>query len=110
MSAEQTLLAAVASVLTAAGSIAKITNGPRVLLAKLGWDLPPGVDDVGLVGMDIDRVGTQLVEWTTIIDDADKSTEDKAIATAELADAVITALSALSDLHFEAPQDYLDKT
>jgi hypothetical protein len=57
MSAERTLLAGIASVLTAARTIAKLADGPRVLLAKLGWDLPPGVDDIGLAGLDMARVG-----------------------------------------------------
>ena len=39
MSAEQTLLAGIGSALTIAGSITKAVNGPRVFLAKLGWDL-----------------------------------------------------------------------
>ena len=59
MSVERTLLAGVAAVLTAAGSIAKIAGGPRVLLAKLGWDLPSSADDIGLAGLDMARVGTR---------------------------------------------------
>ena len=66
MSAEHTLLAGIASVLTAAGSIAKVTGGPRLLLAKLGWDLPPGVDDIGLAGLNMERVGTRLTAWATL--------------------------------------------
>ena len=50
MSVEQTLLAGIASALTIAGSVAKAANGPRLLLNKLGWDLPPGVEDIGLAG------------------------------------------------------------
>ena len=105
MSAERTLLAGIASALTIGGSIAKLTNGPRVLLAKLGWDLPPGIDDIGLAGLDMDRVGTRLTEWTNLAGDSEASTEDQAIALAELADAVIDVLSDLSDLRFQAPQD-----
>ena len=110
MSAEHTLLAGVASVLTIAGSVGKITGGPRYFLAKLGWDLPPGVDDIGLAGLNVGRVGTLLSDWTGIVEDPEASTEDKATATAKLADAVIEALGSLRDLHFQAPQDYLNKT
>ena len=110
MSAERTLLAGIASALTIGGSIAKLTNGPRVLLAKLGWDLPAGIDDIGLAGLDMDRVGTRLTEWTNLAGDSEASTEDQAIALAELADAVIDVLSDLSDLRFQAPQDYLDRS
>ncbi|HKR86506.1 MAG TPA: hypothetical protein VJS37_20260, partial [Terriglobales bacterium] len=110
MSAEHTLLAGIAGVLTAAGSIAKVTGGPRVFLAKLGWDLPQGVDDIGLAGLNFDRVGTKLIEWLTVVEDPQKSNEDKALVTAELADAVIKALLDLRDLHIQAPQDYIDKS
>ena len=107
MSIERTLLAGIASVLTVAGSIAKITGGPRVLLAKLGWDLPPGVDDIGLAGLDIARVGTRLTRWTTLAADPDTSTADQALALAELAEAVVEVLAELGDLRLQAPQDYL---
>lgn len=71
MSAERTLLAGIASALTIAGSITKVVNGPRVLLAKLGWDLPAGVDDIGLAGLDMARVGTRLTEWSELAGDPD---------------------------------------
>ncbi|MCM3874150.1 MAG: hypothetical protein ND895_25970, partial [Pyrinomonadaceae bacterium] len=110
VSAERTLLAGIASALTIAGSITKAVNGPRVLLAKLGWDLPPGVDDIGLAGLDMARVGTRLTAWSDLAGDPEASTADQAIALAELADAVIEVLDDLSDLRFQAPQDYLDRT
>ncbi|MCM3906013.1 MAG: hypothetical protein ND866_30380, partial [Pyrinomonadaceae bacterium] len=110
MSAERTLLAGIASALTIAGSIAKLTNGPRVLLAKLGWDLPAGVDDIGLAGLDMARVGTRLTEWSDLAGDPDASTEDQALALAQLADAVIDVIDDLRDLRLQAPQDYLDRT
>ncbi|HEX6731664.1 MAG TPA: DUF6603 domain-containing protein [Pyrinomonadaceae bacterium] len=110
MSAEKTLLAGIGSVLTIAGSITKATNGPRLLLAKLGWDLPPGVDDIGLAGLDMARVGAHLTEWSDLANDPEVATEDQVIALAQLADAVIDVLDQLSDLQIEAPQEYLDRT
>ena len=110
MSAERTLLAGIASVLTVAGSIAKVVDGPRVLLAKLGWDLPRGVDDIGLASLDMARVGTRLTTWTTLEADPEASTDDRAVALAELAEAVVQVLADLSDLRIQAPQDYLDRT
>src|SRR5690242_5521844 len=110
MSVEQTLLAGIASVLTVVGSIAKVANGPRVLLAKLGWDLPEGVDDVGLAGLDMARVGDRLTKWATLEADPEASTDDKVLALAELAEAVVEVLAELGDLRLEAPQDYLDRT
>ena len=101
MSAEKTLLAGIASALTLAGSITQVTNGPRLLLAKLGWDLPPGVDDIGLAGLDMARVGTRLTEWSELASNPDTATEDQVIALAQLADAVIDFLDELSDLRFK---------
>ncbi len=110
MSVERTLLAGVAAVLTAAGSIAKIAGGPRILLAKLGWDLPSSADDIGLAGLDMARVGTRLNDWTTLAADPESSTDQQALALAELAGAVAELLTDLGDLRLQAPQDYLDRT
>ena len=110
MSLERTLLAGIAAVLTAAGSIAKVADGPRVLLAKLGWDLPPGVDDIGLASLDLARVGDRLSAWTRLAAEPDAPAGDQALALGELADAVVKALAALADLRVQAPQDYLDCT
>ena len=110
MSAERTLLAGIASVLTVAGSIAKISNGPRVLLAKLGWDLPQGIDDIGLAGLDMARVGTRLTTWATRAADPEASSDEQAVALADLAEAVVEVLDDLGDLRLEAPQDYLDRS
>ena len=110
MSAEKTLLAGIGSALTVVGSITKATNGPRVLLAKLGWDLPPGVDDIGLAVLDIERVGMPLTEWAELANNPDAPTEDQVIALSKVADAVIAVLADLRDLRFEAPQQYLART
>jgi hypothetical protein len=110
VSVERTLLAGIGSVLTAVGSIAKIPGGPRVLLAKLGWDLPVGIDDIGLAALDMARVGTRLNDWTTLAADPEASTDRQALALAELASAVAELLTELGDLRLQAPQDYLDRT
>lgn len=110
MSAEQKLLAGIAGALTAAGSVAKLTGGSRYLLSRLGWDLPPGVNDVGLASLNMERVGAELTEWITISENPEASTEDQALALAELAGAVIDVLVDLRNVNFQAPQDYLDKT
>ena len=86
VSAEKTLLAGIGSALTIAGSITKATNGPRLLLSKLGWDLPPGVEDIGLAGLDMARVGTHLTAWSDLANDPEAATEDQVLALAQLAD------------------------
>jgi hypothetical protein len=110
VSAEKTLLAGIGSALTIAGSITKATNGPRLLLSKLGWDLPPGVEDIGLAGLDMARVGTHLTAWSDLANDSEAATEDQVLALAQLADAVFDVFDDLSDLRLEAPQEYLDRT
>ncbi|MFY4727783.1 DUF6603 domain-containing protein, partial [Nitrospira sp. BLG_2] len=110
MSAEKTLLAGIGSALTIAGSIAKFTDGPRLLLAKLGWDLPPGVEDIGLAGLDMERVGVQLTKWSDLARDPVAAAEDQALALAQLADAVFDVIGELRHLRLEAPQEYLDRS
>ena len=110
MNAEHELLAGIASVLTAAGTIAKVNGGPRFLLAKLGWDLPPGVADIGLAGLDMDRVGVKLTKWIELTENPDSSTDDQALALAEVAGAAIDVLLHLRNVQLQAPQDYLEKT
>lgn len=109
MSAEKTLLAGIASALTLAGSITKATNGPRLLLAKLGWDLPPGADDIGLAALDMERVGTHLTQWSELTSNPDVPTEDQVNTLAQLADAVLDVLGELKDINIQAPQEYLDR-
>jgi hypothetical protein len=110
LSTEKTLLAAVGSLLTAVGSLVRLIDGPRILLAKLGWDLPPGVDDIGLAGLDLARVGDRLTAWINLAADPNSLTDEEALALGELALAVLETLNDLSDLRLEAPQDYLDRT
>ena len=110
MSVERTLLAGVAAVLTAAGEIAKVADGPRKLLGSLGWDLPPGVDDIGLASLDIGDVGQRLTAWTDLAADPEADEGDEAAALAELALSVGRAIVDLSEVELTAPQDYLDRT
>jgi len=111
VSAERALLAGVATALSAAGKLAQLREGPRTLLAALGWDLPPGVDDIGLASLSIGRVGERLAAWNELASDPTTSSdEDVAVALAELAVAVGDALLDLSRVRLEAPQDYLDRT
>ena len=38
------------------GAITGAPEGPKQLLAALGWDLPPGVNDIGLAAVDLRAV------------------------------------------------------
>ena len=110
MSVERTLLAGVATVLSAAGAVGKVPDGPRTLLRSLGWDLPPGVDDIGLAALDLGDVGQRLTAWTELSADPEADEGDEAAALAELALSVGRAIVDLSEVELSAPQDYLDKT
>src|SRR5262249_22111106 len=50
-----------AQLLKVVGAVTGADGGPRTLLATLGWDLPPGVADIGLAQLDFSRV-VQAVE------------------------------------------------
>lgn len=49
-----------AEVLAAFGEISGDVRAAGQLLALLGWDLPPGVDDIGLAGLDLSAVAARL--------------------------------------------------
>ena len=76
MSVERTLFAGLATVLTATGALARMPDGPRTLLASLGWDLPPGVDDIGLATLDIGDVGQRLTAWNDLAADPEADEGD----------------------------------
>ena len=110
MSVERTLLAGLATVLTATGALGRMPDGPRTLLGSLGWDLPPGVDDIGLATLDIGDVGQRLTAWNDLAADPEADEGDEAAALAELALSVGRAIVDLSEVELTAPQDYLDRT
>ena len=85
-------------------------DGPRTLLGSLGWDLPPGVDDIGLATLDIGDVGQRLTAWNDLAADPEADEGDEAAALAELALSVGRAIVDLSEVELTAPQDYLDRT
>jgi hypothetical protein len=107
---ERTLLTGVATVLTAVGTVVKVPDGPRTLLRSLGWDLPPGVDDIGLAALDLGDVGRRISAWTELATDPEADEGDEAAALAELALSVGHAIVDLSEVELTAPQDYLDRT
>jgi len=110
VSVEHTLLAGVGTVLAAAGSVGRVPGGPRLLLRSLGWDLPAGVEDIGLAALDIGDVGERLTAWTELTSDPEADEGDEAAALAELAISVGHAIVSLSEVELVAPQDYLDRT
>ncbi len=87
-------------------------DGPADLLALLGWDLPPGVDDIGLAALDLSDLVSAVENLESTIDRrhhrAPRSTPPIVQVGVALAsflqgiDAVVTG--------FSATGDYLTKT
>lgn len=86
-------------------------DGSRALLASLGWDLPPGVDDIGLALVDL----SELAEKLEALDaELDAGTTGAALD-AKFVDVVLEVQSALVHLRAVADGisvagDYVDKT
>ena len=86
-------------------------DGPADLLARLGWDLPPGVDDIGLAALDLgDLVGAienleSLLAAGTTGDDLDAAFVQVATTLAAFLNGVDTVAH-----DFSAAGDYLAQT
>jgi len=92
-------------------SIVSSQDGPRGVLAALGWDLPPGAKDIGLVALDT----SALVQKVDDIEAALSSGADSVEVDAKFVELfvelqhVLDALRATVD-GISATGDYLDKT
>ena len=96
----------------ALGSISKRAKAAQQLLALLGWDLPPGVNDIGLAQLDVALLATRLDELTTLRSQPGVSDADLALAIAGVVDAVATSIDDIDTLvdSFELTPDYLSTT
>ncbi|MEP6811626.1 MAG: DUF6603 domain-containing protein [Actinomycetota bacterium] len=86
-------------------------NGPSDVLRSLGWDLPPGVEDIGLGAFDLsDLVAKVIALDTDLAAGADDSTIEAEFAELllEVGRALVHIDAAVSGL--SATGDYLDKT
>ena len=93
-----------------AGMLAQ-DGGPRTFVNSLGWELPPGVDDLGLAALDLTAVVTKFDALDeAVTTDADELTV--AAKFADLLDEVIRTVQAVRSAvgGFQATGDYLDKT
>src|SRR6187200_2103225 len=84
------------------------------VLARLGWTLPPGFDDIGFK---VTLVETVVAKWEALLDLLDRENSDKAeIAkrVKELVDAIdafrVGMRSLMDSLSTSLPLDYLNKT
>ncbi len=97
-----------------AGSLRLLDNhlaeGPGRLLRLLGWELPPGVSDIGLAGLDL----SALIDKVHVLGTVKVSGTDIEI-TAAYADLAVGVADALAQLRrvangFTATPDYLART
>ena len=101
-----------AEVLAAFGEVSGDARAAGQLLALLGWDLPRGVDDIGLAGLDLSAVTARLDHLVELRSHEDVSALDLAAATAEVAAAVAAGLDHLAGLAagLQAAPEYLAAT
>src|SRR6266540_2511350 len=87
-------------------------GGPTRLLGLLGWDLPPGVDDIGLAALDLSSVIDRITTLDAILAEGTATDIQVTAAYAGVLTAVATALTNLGNLAagFSASSDYLQAT
>src|SRR5262245_24580104 len=101
----------VSNLLKVVGAVTSAEGGPRTLLATLGWDLPPGVADIGLAQLDFTRV-VQSVER---VQEALSSNASEAVIAERFAELLVELDKAFTHLRavvagLSATGDYLDQT
>lgn len=101
----------VGGLLQVVGQITGVKGGPRQLLAALGWDLPPGVVDIGLAAVDFSTLQQRLEALQQAIDSEADDT-DIALAFAAVLSELEQAFTHLRGVinGLSAAGDYLDKT
>src|SRR5262245_3900378 len=93
------------------GAIAGADEGPEALLASLGWDLPPGVRDIGLASVDFSSLSATLDR----LQEAISTDADSAVIAAQFAQLLVEVDHAFTHLRavvagLSAAGDYLDQT
>ena len=93
-------------------SVSGDVRAAKQLLALLGWDLPPGVTDIGLAQLDVSTVVTRLEDLTALRAEPTTSDVDVAVAVAEVVAALADTFSHVDSLvaSFQATPQYLSAT
>src|SRR5262245_24147582 len=101
----------VANLLKVVGAVTGAPDGPRELLDTLGWDLPPGVTDIGLAQLDFAALAQSLDR----LQEASSSNASNAVVAERFAELLVKLEQALA--HFRAviaglsaAGDYLGRT
>lgn len=101
----------VGQLLKVVGAITGADQGPQQLLATLGWDLPPGVADIGLASVDF----SSLVQSLDRLQEALSTDASNAVVAERFADLLVNLEQAFTHLRaviagLRATGDYLDQT
>lgn len=101
-----------ATAVRALGDVSGNVEAARQLLALLGWDLPPGVRDIGLAQLDVTTVAVRLDELVALRGQEGASDLDIAAAYGEVVVALAQALNDLAGIAggFQATPQYLQAT
>ena len=102
----------IAGLLSTLGKVSSDARVARELLALLGWDVPPGVDDIGLTALDVTRLADRIDDLATLRSREDASDLEIAAAVAEVAVALADTFAHIDDLtrSLQAAPDYLSAT
>ncbi|MFN8473509.1 MAG: DUF6603 domain-containing protein [Anaerolineae bacterium] len=101
-----------ANIVRALGQASGDVEMAAQLLGLLGWDLPPGVNDIGLSQLDVSAVAARLDALIVLRSQPDASDLELAAATGEVVIALADALDHLGDIpaSFQATPEYLQAT
>jgi hypothetical protein len=93
----------------ALGPVSGDVGVAQQLLAVLGWDLPPGVSDIGLAQLDVAAIATRLRTLAELRSRADASDLDVAAAFGEVIAALVQTFAHVEDLarSLQATPEYL---
>lgn len=96
----------------ALGKLGDDVRAAGQLLALLGWQLPPGVDDIGLSQLDVSTVASRLDALVELRSREDATELELAAATAEVVAALAAALDHLRTIgaSLQASPEYLSAT
>ena len=101
-----------ATAVRALGKVSADAQAAGQLLALLGWELPPGVDDIGLSQLDVSNVAARLDALVELRSHEETSELELAAATAEVVAALADALDNLRRIgtSVQATPEYLSAT
>jgi hypothetical protein len=93
------------------GAVISADGGPGALLHSLGWDLPPGVKDIGLAAVDL----SALVQKVDSVEQALSSDASDVVLAEKFAELLVELQHGIAHLNaviagLNAAGDYLDKT